>query len=125
MKKPYLFLALLALVACKKSTPSPYTTVVEYKFTAQTSSSYLVTYTDRNNHLIDTNYVGISFDKVITTNAATGFKAATFTVLNTAKPVPTLTVYMNIIVNNVAAPWELQLTPSGSDNYTYHVVVFK
>jgi len=91
MKRTLLIgLIALNLNACKKADPNAGKTKIEYKYTADVSDTYGISYLDENNDPQYIIFTGTSYDKVIYTNRAMGFKFAQLTITTTTLPTYTI-----------------------------------
>ena len=124
MKKVFALLMMAVLAGCSKSVPHPGISYIKYQYTANVSSTYVITYTDQNNNTQTVNFTGTTWSQSITAPLEGGlmnisFNDAYFTLTSTAAPTPTLTGKMTISANNnVVTEADVVLMPNGKLYYS-------
>ena len=104
MKKIITILLIASLTGCSKSNPQGIV-MIEYKYTADVSSTYNITYTNANSVPQTVSFTGTTWSQTLSASAAgssTGgsFEEAFFSVNCTASPTPTLNGKMTIYADN-------------------------
>jgi len=125
--KKIMLIGLIALSsnACKKADPNAGKTKIEYKYTADVSDTYEVSYLDENNDPQGGTFTGTTYDKVIYTDQAMGFKFAQLTIVTTALPTYTIHGSASIYCNGKISQDNETLSNGGGNSLTVTFPLFK